>query len=155
MVQDDGDLVRGLGFVTLYSAYLEEQVDDCTELLSAADPKRPHLQSRSVNEKIKDFKKRLADLEPLSAGLQALPSTLHEIKLLFEHRNENCCFSINGRKTAMTPLKLHTSSSLWGIKVASQLLSVVLTVLLLTYVILPFPKWLMHRFRLHKAWQLF
>jgi AI-2 transport protein TqsA len=39
----------------------------------------------------------------------------------------------------------------WGIKAASHLLSVVLIALLLTYVILPFPKWLMHRFRLRKS----
>ena len=35
MVADDGDLVRGLGFVTMYSAWLEEEVD---ELLRALDP---------------------------------------------------------------------------------------------------------------------
>ena len=39
----------------------------------------------------------------------------------------------------------------WGIKSASHLLSVVLIALLLTYVILPFPKWLMHRFGLRKS----
>ena len=39
----------------------------------------------------------------------------------------------------------------WGIKAASHLLSVLLIALLLTYVILPFPKWLMRRFRLRKS----
>lgn len=39
----------------------------------------------------------------------------------------------------------------WGIKSASHLLSVVLIALLLTYVILPFPKWLMYRFGLRKS----
>lgn len=39
----------------------------------------------------------------------------------------------------------------WGIKATSHLLSVILIALLLTYVILPFPKWLMHRFRLPKS----
>ncbi len=27
-LQNDGDVVRGLGFVALYAAYLEEQVDN-------------------------------------------------------------------------------------------------------------------------------
>ena len=39
----------------------------------------------------------------------------------------------------------------WGIKAASHPLSVVLIALLLTYVILPFPKWLIRRFHLPKS----
>lgn len=39
----------------------------------------------------------------------------------------------------------------WGIKTASHILSVVLIALLLTYAIFPFPKWLRHRFHLHKS----
>jgi hypothetical protein len=29
----DGDIIRGLGFVTLYSAYLEEQIEDLLKML--------------------------------------------------------------------------------------------------------------------------
>ena len=39
----------------------------------------------------------------------------------------------------------------WGIRAASHILSVVLIALLLSYAILPFPKWLMHRFQLRKG----
>src|SRR5271167_1706953 len=39
----------------------------------------------------------------------------------------------------------------WGIREASHILSVVLISLLLTYVILPLPKWLRSRFRFHKS----
>ena len=39
----------------------------------------------------------------------------------------------------------------WGIRTASHMLSVILIALLLTYAILPFPKWLMRRFRLRKT----
>jgi hypothetical protein len=35
VIQNDGDIVRGLGFVTLYAAYLEEQIDN---LLIMLDP---------------------------------------------------------------------------------------------------------------------
>lgn len=33
-IVDDGDNVRGLGFVTMYSAWVEEDVDDMLRLLS-------------------------------------------------------------------------------------------------------------------------
>jgi hypothetical protein len=33
VVVDDGDIIRGLGFVALYSAYLEEALDECLEAL--------------------------------------------------------------------------------------------------------------------------
>jgi hypothetical protein len=33
-MEDDGDIVRALGFVTLYASYLEEQIEDLIELLS-------------------------------------------------------------------------------------------------------------------------
>lgn len=39
----------------------------------------------------------------------------------------------------------------WGIRTASHILSVVLLALLVAYILLPFPRWLMHRFRLRKS----
>ena len=39
----------------------------------------------------------------------------------------------------------------WGIKAASHVLSIILIALLLTYAILPFPQWLMHRFHFRKS----
>ena len=59
-------------------------------------------------------------------------------------------------RSTSPPLRLLQSAAYvvvvaWGIKSASHLLSVVLIALLLTYVILPFPKWLMRRFGLRKS----
>lgn len=59
-------------------------------------------------------------------------------------------------RSTSPPLRLLQSAAYvvvvaWGIKAASHLLSVVLIALLLTYVILPFPKWLIRRFRLPKS----
>lgn len=34
MLDNDGDIIRGLGFVTLYAAYLEEQIDNLLFMLS-------------------------------------------------------------------------------------------------------------------------
>ena len=86
---DDGDLVRGLGFVALYSAYLEEAVDECVEVLLAGDPcpdDRVHRQPAS--DKIRYCRKRLEGLAPLSDELTALPPTLDYVKELFERRHD-------------------------------------------------------------------
>ncbi len=37
MIPDDGDIVRGLGFVALYAAYLEEQIDNLLTMLAAIE----------------------------------------------------------------------------------------------------------------------
>jgi AI-2 transport protein TqsA len=42
----------------------------------------------------------------------------------------------------------------WGIRTASHILYLILLSLLMAYMFLPFPKWLMRRFRLRKGWAL-
>ena len=57
---DDGDIVRGLGFVALYSGYLEEAVDECIAVLQAVDPEANHRIGRQpISEKIRYCKRRL------------------------------------------------------------------------------------------------
>ena len=34
---DDGDLIHGLGYVALYAAYLEEDVDECLNVVACHD----------------------------------------------------------------------------------------------------------------------
>lgn len=42
VIQDDGDLIKGLGFVCLYAAYLEEAIDECVEAFrEVCQPPRP------------------------------------------------------------------------------------------------------------------
>ncbi len=38
MLKDDGDIVRGLGFVSMYSAWVEEDIDDILRLLDPVEP---------------------------------------------------------------------------------------------------------------------
>ena len=88
-IADDGDLVRGLGFVTLYSAYLEEAIDECVAVLLAADPdpdERIHRQPTS--EKIRYCKGQLRSLAPLPAELTQLPAVLDHARELFERRHD-------------------------------------------------------------------
>ncbi len=37
MLVDDGDIVRGLGFVSMYSAWVEEDVDDILRFLDPVE----------------------------------------------------------------------------------------------------------------------
>lgn len=84
MIEDDGDIVRGLGFVALYAAYLEEQIDDLLAALSIVDSnaKRPLQISRKIRLAIKLLKR----LNPFV--FQELEVNLNKCLQLFESRNE-------------------------------------------------------------------
>ncbi len=41
-IENDGDIVRGLGFVTLYAAYLEEQIDNLLFMLDPVEKYEPN-----------------------------------------------------------------------------------------------------------------
>jgi hypothetical protein len=49
VIENDGDIVRGLGFVTLYSAYLEEQIDNLLIQLSPIEEYKEDKQRKSKN----------------------------------------------------------------------------------------------------------
>jgi hypothetical protein len=85
MVADDGDLVRGLGFVAMYSAWLEEEVD---ELLRALDPIEPFddaAQRWPISRKLTHTAALVRRLD--SAELGGLPEALEGAGELFERRN--------------------------------------------------------------------
>ena len=85
---DDGDLIRGLGFVALYAAYLEEAVDECISVVAARDSQADHkLYRRTTREKIEYLKRQLQRLAPLSTELARFPDSLEKIGDLLERRN--------------------------------------------------------------------
>ena len=52
-LNDDGDLIRGLGFVALYAAYLEEAVDECLAcLLPAGGPQYDKILRQPTGQKV-------------------------------------------------------------------------------------------------------
>ena len=53
MLNDDGDIVRGLGFVALYAAYLEEQIDNLLEALVQVETYDSAKQRWPISRKIK------------------------------------------------------------------------------------------------------
>ena len=86
LLQNDDDIVRGLGFVTLYSAYLEEQIDNLLFMLNAAEEFKDDEQRWPVSRKIKKAKSiaRKFDFE----GRDDLIANLEACKELFKKRNE-------------------------------------------------------------------
>lgn len=86
MLNDDGDIVRGLGFVALYSAYLEEQIDNLLVMLSAVQDFTEEEQRWPVSRKIKKAKQIAANFN--FEGRDDLVAILDEAKDAFEERNK-------------------------------------------------------------------
>lgn len=86
MVLDDGDIVRGLGFVSMYSAWVEEDVDDLLRLLASVKPFDEKKQRWQISKKLDHAAKLVASLS--SAELDQLPDVLKKGVALFEKRNE-------------------------------------------------------------------
>lgn len=95
---NDGDMIRGLGFVVLYAAYLEEAVDGCLSVVAAHDAERNDgIHRWQSSRKIEYIQQQLRKLEPLSDELSKLPSILQAIGALLEERN----LAIHGRVYAV------------------------------------------------------
>jgi hypothetical protein len=86
MLQDDGDIVRGLGFVTLYSAYLEEHIDALLSMLGPVEKFGEDKQRWPISRKIKHAKKVLSRID--NREFNNLIPDLDICLSLFEDRNE-------------------------------------------------------------------
>lgn len=86
MIKDDGDLVRGLGFVTMYSAIVEEDVDNVLRLMHSVEPYNELKQRWPISRKLKHAANVVRHLA--SSELQQLPEALEFALTLFERRNE-------------------------------------------------------------------
>lgn len=85
MVQDDGDIVRGLGMVSMYSAWVEEDVEDILRLLSPICVFDDKIQRMQISEKLKHAARVVEKLN--SECLKNLPTTLNAGIDLFDKRN--------------------------------------------------------------------
>jgi hypothetical protein len=86
MLQDDGDIVKGLGYLTMYSAWLEEDVDDILRLLDPIEPFDTKQQRCQISKKLKHSEEIVRCLP--SDELSSLPSALQRAVALFDRRNE-------------------------------------------------------------------
>lgn len=85
-MQNDNDIVRGLGFVALYSAYLEEQIDNLLFMLNEVEEYKDDEQRWPVSRKIKKAKSIASKFD--FEGRDDLIANLEASKELFEKRNE-------------------------------------------------------------------
>jgi hypothetical protein len=86
MIDDDGDSVRGLGFVTMYSAIAEEDVDDVLRVMHLVEPFDEAKLRWPISRKLKhavNIVRRLPGTE-----LQQLAEAIEFALGLFERRNE-------------------------------------------------------------------
>jgi hypothetical protein len=85
-LQNDGDVVRGLGFVALHAAYLEEQVDNLLLMLQPLENYPESEQRWPVSRKIEKTKRLVRELAfDYRDGLLA---DLDVSRRLLEWRNE-------------------------------------------------------------------
>ena len=85
MPQNDGDIVRGLGFVTLYSAYVEEQIDNLLFMLNEIEEFTKNEQRWPVSRKIRKAKSIATNFE--FSGRDDLVANLDAATDAFEGRN--------------------------------------------------------------------
>lgn len=83
---DDGDIVRGVGFVSIYSAHAEKDVDDLLFMLNGGKPVSSRLHCRPTRAKLKHALKMVRSLA--SSELDNLELVLKKADFLFDSRNE-------------------------------------------------------------------
>lgn len=105
---NDGDIVKGLGYTTLYAAYMEEAVDECRIVLMKRDPAPPKgIEKWPISRRVEYVQERLTQFAPLPQELAGLPSYLDHIRDLLERRNEvihgRIYGSLQGEKDELRP----------------------------------------------------
>lgn len=86
MLADDGDIVRGLGFVSMYSAWIEEDVDDLLRYMNLVESFDERKQRWPISRKLKHAARIVRRLD--SEELRNLPEALEAAIELFERRND-------------------------------------------------------------------
>lgn len=76
-LRDDGDIIRGLGYVALYAGYLEEGIDECAAAFSLPPDKQP------ASKKAR----RCIELAKV-LGVDIIADSLKRSAELLERRNE-------------------------------------------------------------------
>lgn len=84
-LSDDGDLIRGLGYVTLYSAYLEDAIDGVfQEVLRVNGESRNEGEGLSTSHKLRHIEDSIKSWSGVSEGLSRFVDVIAELKRLLE-----------------------------------------------------------------------
>lgn len=87
-IVDDGDLIRGLGYIALYAAYVEEAIDLCINCFETHEINFDEKVKRQpTSQKIKFINDKLENMMPLSHELERFRNALAFTDDLLEKRN--------------------------------------------------------------------
>lgn len=86
MLIDDGEIVRGLGFVTMYAAWVEDDVDEILRVLDPVVAFTEQVQRWPISRKLEHAATAIEGLH--SDELVELPRALRDAVELFARRNE-------------------------------------------------------------------
>lgn len=86
MISDDGDIVRGLGYMVIRAAHLEGEIDELLFQLSPLEPYTEKEQKYPISKKISKAERILSNYEN-NFSLKIL-AELNDCKDHFEWRNE-------------------------------------------------------------------
>lgn len=86
MLKDDGDIPRAVGYVTIYSAYLEERIDDLLFKLAPLEKYEEQERKWPISRKLKKCEDILKKVDHDVAT--EILSDLEKCKQHFEWRNE-------------------------------------------------------------------
>jgi hypothetical protein len=87
-LKDDGCLIRGLGYVALYAAYLEEAIEDIFFAVVAMEKKKTlKMDSWPISEKIKFIDKKMNKWPNLPSDLAEFCNYTENLLNLLKERN--------------------------------------------------------------------
>ena len=87
-LNDDGDLVRGLGYVALYAAYLEEAIEDVFTAVSAVSGMRdPRMDRWQISRKLDHIRQSISQWPQLTDELARFLTCIDPLTQLLERRN--------------------------------------------------------------------
>jgi hypothetical protein len=87
-LKDDGCLIRGLGYVALYAAYLEEAIEDIFFAVAKMEKEQnPKMDLWPISQKLKYIDKRIKEWPDLPSELRAFCKYIEILLNIFEKRN--------------------------------------------------------------------
>lgn len=86
MIQEDDDLVRGVGFVTIYSAFLEGVINELLSRLSVIEDFSEKIQREPISSRVGRAKKIIASIK--DPAVSEICELLDLCSKHFEWRNE-------------------------------------------------------------------
>lgn len=92
-IADDGDPVKGLGFVAMYAAHVEADIDECLEFAISGCANATAMRKWPTSRKIVHIRAWLGAFGELPEELAYLPEHLSCVRDLLEKRNT----AIHGR----------------------------------------------------------